>query len=318
MPRLFLFPRKTMQLARILNENQQVCFVPRSIMRRRVTGNVFDLKLIQSFADLTPVVPASWDGSKGRKIVYPILGNDQYGCCYYSDAAHCDQTWTGNAGVESSFDATAVVSRYLQIAGGDNGLDDATIFQEWDGGIIGPNGPHKILDDMLVNPRDDVAIRMGMYLFCGASWTAALPNAWVQSAKPGAIWDKGTPNPANGHAMHLSGFDATYLNIETWGFNLPVKLTSAGRQSADPEVTLQFSLDMFDPATGIAPHNGMSYDELAALWAQLGGKTLPPNPFVVVPPVPPTPPTPPVPGAYDEIALFLGGVQKARYKLTSE
>lgn len=280
-----------------------VCLVPREKMRRRPTARKFSL--VPSFA--VPV-PTAWDGSKGRSIVYPILGNDTEGDCYYADGLHCVQTWTGNVATEAQFDAATVLARYEVISGGDNGLDDATIFAEWKGGLVGPNGLHKILDDMTVDPNDDVAIRAAMFYFCGGSWTAALPDAWVNIAAPGVVWDTGTPDPNNGHAMHLSGYDPTYLFPETWGFDQAVKLTSAGRKSADPEVTVQFSLDMFDPATGIAPSNGMGYDDLAALWVQCGGATLPPNPFNNVPPPPSPTPTPNVQQIVD--AAFAVQVQK--------
>src|SRR5258708_7096467 len=104
-----------------------------------------------------------------------------------------------------------------------------------------PTGRTGILDDMTIDPADDAAIRLGMWAFCGASYTAALPDEWVNGAAPGATWDAGTPDPSNGHAMHLSGFQPDHYQDETWGFDQAIRLTPAGLKSSDPEVTVQFS-----------------------------------------------------------------------------
>jgi hypothetical protein len=257
---------------------RNIVLVPRELMRRQEDGRTLRIPYhLKAIAAAIPTPPASFDGSKGRAIKYPILGNDHYGDCYYADAAHCVQTWTGNVGAAAVFDVDALTRRYLQIAGGDHGLNDATIFKEWKSGIIGPNGPHKILDDMTVDPKDDAAIRLGMWAFCGASWTCSLPDEWISSAGPGRVWDAGRPNPANGHAMHLSGYGPDYYYDETWGIEPPIRLTPAGLKSVDPEVTVQFSLEMFN-TVGCAP-NGLHYTILAPLWQQLGGAKLPPSPF---------------------------------------
>ncbi len=260
--------------------------VPRAQLRRTTSGRTLRLPShLRALMASVPTPPLSWDGSKSRTIKYPILGNDQYGDCYLADALHCVQTWTGGVGAEATFDPAAVIKLYLQLSGGDNGLSDSDIFPAWKAGLFG----HKILDEMTVDPRDDAAIRLGMWSFGGASWTCALPDAWIDAAEPGAVWDTGRPNQTNGHAMHLSGYDPLYYQDETWGFDPAICLTPSGLKSADPEVTVQFSLDQFN-ASGVAP-NGMNYTAAAALWKTLGGGNLPPSPFV--PPAPPSPPTPP-------------------------
>ncbi len=271
---------------------------------------------------LIPTPPAAWDGSKGRSIKYPILGNNQYGDCYYADMCHCVQTFTGNgSGMPVAFDVNAVTARYKQLSGGDNGLGDDQVFPEWKGGIVGPSGPHKILDDMTVHPDDDAAIRLGMWLFCGCSYTASLLNTWLQNPQPGQVWDAdGRPDPSAGHAMHLSGYDQTYYYDETWSLDPAIKLTPAGLKASDPEITVQFSLEMFN-SQGIAPHNGMSYVQLATLWVQLGGASLPPSPFppapLPPPPVPPLPPVPTPPSVWDWLMSLLKSFEQWLVKLFS-
>jgi hypothetical protein len=228
-----------------------------------------------------PTPPAGVDWSKSRTIQYPILGNDQEGDCYLCDALHCVQTWTANNGPEARFDTSQVLALYHQLSGGDNGLADDQIFPAWKRGLFG----HKVLDDLAVDPRDDAAIRLGLYLFGGGSYTASLLDTWLYDVRDGVTWDaNGRPDPMAGHAMHLSGYTPATYQDETWG--LRVNLTPAGLKASDPEVTVQFSLEWFN-ARGVAP-NGFTFDQLAALWQQLGGITLPPSPFgpAPEPPVP--------------------------------
>jgi hypothetical protein len=240
-----------------------------------------------------------FSGSKNRTIKYPMLGNDSKGDCYLVDALHQIQTWTGNVGTESSFTAADAITRYLALSGGDNGLDDSQIFPAWKSGLLPVNGPHRILDEISVDPHDDAAIRLGMWLTGGCSYTAALLQGWPNAAAPGALWDvgMGSANPSFGHAMHLSGYDFTqsilYYEDETWAMDPAIRLTPAGLKASDPEITLQFSYDMFN-AAGYAPHNNMHYTQLAPLWSQLGGITLPASPFPAPAPTP-SPIPPPTP-----------------------
>jgi hypothetical protein len=292
-----------------------VCLVPREQLRFRSHGRTFAIPHhLKGLLGAMPTPPAVFSYSKGLQ--YPILGNDTRGDCFYTACAHAAQTWTGSAGAEVTFNPAAVVARYLQIAGGDNGLNDALMMPEWRGGIVGPRGPHKILDEMTVNPQDDASTALAMWAFCGLLYTASLLDAWYANPKPGDVWDAvGTPDPNAGHAIHLTGKEAagTY-ELQTWGFSPCIHLTPAGLKVSDPELIVAFSLEMFN-AAGIAPC-GLSYDALAALWVQCGGHALPPSPFPPAPtptPTPtPTPPPIPVPPAPPVPVPSAGGVLTAQ------
>jgi len=257
----------------VLPGGRRVVLVPREQLRRTTHGRTLRVPdHLPALAAQVPTPPAAADWSRGRTIRYPILGNDREGDCYLCDALHCVQTWTGNNGPEAQFDTNAVLALYHQLSGGDNGLSDGEIFPAWKKGLFG----HSILDDLAVDPRDDAAIRLGLYLFGGGSYTASLLDTWETDIHDGVTWDaNGRPDPMAGHAMHLSGYTPAVYQDETWG--LRVNLTPAGLKASDPEVTVQFSLEWFN-ARGIAP-NGFTYDQLAVLWRQLGGTTLPPSPF---------------------------------------
>ncbi len=287
------------KLVHIPHLGHSICLVPREQLRRRTNGKTFSMPwhLRGIVTQLpTPPVPFSW--SKGNILSYPIFGNDRYGICYMAACGHGSQTFTGNAGMECTFDVNAMIARYLKLSGGDNGLGDMQMMPEWKSGIIGPNGPRKILAEMTVNPADDASTALAMWVFCGLIFTAALPDTWVANPMPGNTWDAGRPDENNGHAMFLTGKQAngTY-ELQTWGFNPPINLTPAGLKSADPELIVAFSLDMFN-AAGVAPC-GLTYAQCATIWQQCGGGSLPPSPFPAPPgPVPPAPvPPAPVPPA---------------------
>ncbi len=272
-----------------------ICLVPREQLRHKCHGRTFRVPVhLKGMLRSLPTPPAVFSWSKNNTVKYPILGNDNYGDCYYAAVCHASQTYTANASTEDSFDVNAVVARYKVLSGGDNGLDDATIMPEWKAGIVGPKGPHKILDEMTVDPRDDASTLLAMWGFGGLIYTASLLDAWFANPKPGDTWDAvGQPDPSAGHAIYLTGKSAkgTY-DLQTWGFNPPINLTPNGLKASDPELIVAFSLEQFN-SKGVCAFTGMTYDQKAALWTQVGGMTLPPSPFPVVPP--PTPVPPPVP-----------------------
>ena len=255
-----------------------IVLVDREQLRFKLHGRQLAIPYhLKKLMQEVPPPPAAFDLSKSEQIVFPILGNNKYGDCFYAAVAHIAQCWTGNAGTECQFDENQLTKRYLQIAGGDNGLDDGTIFPEFMAGIVGPNGPRKILQEFTIDPKDEATATLCMWAFCGLVWTCSLPGGWANNAKPGAIWDEHGGSPVGGHAMILTGKNPKGYDLRTWGVSPPPILTQKGLLSADPELVVCISMDMFSPA-GVAPC-GANYDQISALLVTLGGKPLPPNPF---------------------------------------
>jgi hypothetical protein len=247
-----------------------------------------------------PATP--FDYTKANTLDFPLLGNGTEGDCMAVGATHGDQTFTGMVGTEATYTDAQIIAWYLSLTGGqDIGLDMDTLMAGWKTGIAGTKAA--ILDDMTITPSDSATLQYAMQKFGGGLLTMGIPDAWLTDAlnQPGATWDGGAAVVAddnNGHGVWLNGWDGTNYKLQTWGFNPPIVLTPAGLLVCDPAVDVVFSLDWFDPTTGLSP-NGDSYDTLAALWVAMGGNPLPPNPFNVVPtptptpiPVPPGPPTP--------------------------
>ncbi len=239
-----------------------------------------------------PPPPTNVDYAK--QLTFPIYGNDQYGDCEVAAACHASQTWTGNVSTEDTFDVAKIIPYYLKLSGGDNGLNTDVMMGAWKKGLV--DGPHKIIDSMNIVATDQHAMQLATWLFGGIFFTLAVPDKWIQLAAPGYVWDAGPgihSNPRNGHAVWFNTFGASGYGVQTWGIAPHINITLAGVALCDPEASVCFSLDWFDP-TGKAP-NGFTYDQLAGFWVQFGGHQLPPSPFVVTPPGPPPVPTPHTP-----------------------
>ena len=253
-------------------------------------------------------LPVGWT-TPGDGII-PIDGNDSLGDCGPCMAAHGDNvmTWraTGTASVMA--DLNAFENQYESVSGGDNGTDeDEMTGQIWapPTGIAGitPTTPvPPVIYDHLDIPNDPAIIQSAIDNFGVVCMAFSVPDKWINEFddNDSTIWDApATPNPMNGHFVPLLGTLANLSDLlATWGST--VEITEAGMQVCEASLFTVFSPRLFNPATGLAP-NGMTYDQLAALWQSLGGATLPPSPFAVNPtpgptPTPPTPtPAPPAP-----------------------
>jgi hypothetical protein len=240
-----------------------------------------------------PTPPSAFDWTKGGTLKFPILGNNRYGDCYYAAVAHASQTYTGNSGTECQFNENALISRYLALAGGDRGLYDELIMPEWKKGIVGPNGPRKILDEMIVPLTHPADQQLAAWAFGGLIWTCNLESGWVDNVKPGMVWDAHQGRGVGGHAMFITGKNGKgNWDVQTWGLGPPyVQVTPRGILDSESEFIVAFSLDQFRP-DGTSAFTGKRYEEMAALWEQMGGQPLPPSPF----PPAPHPPTPQPPG----------------------
>lgn len=253
-------------------------------------------------AGMTPLPspPPSLDLSKRRSIPYPMLGNDSKGDCYYASAVKHVSTWTGQYGPPKTWTAEEVVSAYLRLAGGDNGLFTEQIMSEWLAGLCQTD--HRRIAYLVITNPDD--LQLAAYLFGGVQFTAALPTRWVNVAKPGGTWDalpRDRANPAYGHALYLSGYDKTGFKLETWGFDRPITITRGGCNVCDMEAVAVFSKDMFGP-DGKAP-NGYDYSQLREWWMNLGGDDPGPAPS----PVPPAPIPVPDGEGFTGTLTFWGG-----------
>jgi hypothetical protein len=228
-----------------------------------------------------PTLPVDW--TKDNTLSFPMDGNNSYGDCLYAAACHADNTFTGNVGTESTFDQNTIIQDYLQLSGGDNGLDEAEIIGAWKEGLADTPAA-TILDALDVDTTDAQLVQAAINLFGGLFFMLDVPDAWYTDFDTGAIWDApATPDGNNGHGIWWNGIDVNgHYKFQSWGTY--GWITPAGVADCDPSGFVVFSLRWFNQQ-GVAP-NGMTYDNLAGLWVQAGGNPLPPSPFPASGPTP--------------------------------
>jgi hypothetical protein len=215
-----------------------------------------------------PKLPIDW----AKTLSFPIEGNDIYGDCMLAAAEHGDNTFTGDTGKESDFDAALTVQHYLALSGGNNGLNAGQIISAWEGGL--PGVPEaKILEALDIDTTDAKLVQAAIWLFGGLFFTLDIPENWYTTFTAGGVWDApATADSNNGHGVWWNGVNTQgNYHLQTWGTY--GWITPAGVADCDPAGFVVFSTRWFD-SHGKAP-NGLSYNELAAYWAQMGGRTLP-------------------------------------------
>ena len=234
---------------------------------------------------LLPSVTLPIDWTKNNTLSFPIDGNDTYGDCMYAAACHGDNTFTGNASTESVFNLQTIISDYLALSGGDHGLNEAQITGAWKTGLASTPAA-TILDVLDIDPTNASLCQLAIQSFGGILFMLSVPDEWISEFSTGCTWTSGAgiaADPSNGHGIWWNGVDTTSnYKLQTWGTY--AWITPAGVAICDPSAFVVFSLRWFN-SQGIAP-NGMTYDQLAALWVEAGGAELPPSPFTPVPPAP--------------------------------
>lgn len=247
-----------------------------------------------------PALPIDW----AKTINFPMDGNDRYGDCYYAAMAHFFDTMHGNNGIAKSFSlgtfasgGTGILNRYRVLSGGDNGLNDSDIQGEGMNRYCADITDTKFVSWANVDVTSPAAVQTAIYNYGAIFFTFAVPNVWINNSDTGAIWDTGTPNQNNGHAVIWNGVDKDgKYKLQTWGSY--VWITVHGVAVCDPAGWVAFTPKWFNTA-GYAP-NGIHIVDLAKSWTVATGKAIPasvissfPPPNVNPPPIPPVPP--PVP-----------------------
>ena len=133
--------------------------------------------------------------------------------------------------------------------------------------------PANIYAALKLDPNDSAAMQAAVFFYGGVFFTLDVPEKWYKAYETGAIWD--APAKAdgnNGHGVWWNGVDINgNYKLQSWGTY--GWITPAGVKVCDPGAFCVFSPRWFN-TRGIAP-NGMTYNQLAVLWAQFGGKPLP-------------------------------------------
>jgi hypothetical protein len=245
-----------------------------------------------------PAPPPAVDyQTAARAALARVYLNDQLGDCVIAGMAHLVGLFTLNAGAPAILTDAQVLALYEAIGGyrpgdpsTDNGCDEATALAYWhDRGA--PAGQHRIAGYVTIDPTDRRAVQTALWLFENVFFGIELPDAWTQVQGDGFVWDVGTPNPSNGHAVVGVGYNARGVQVSTWGMVGTLTWEALARNvgpASGGELYAVLSPDTLNTARQRSP-SGLAWSDLVLDFNALGG-------HVAVPPAPaPTPPAPPGP-----------------------
>ncbi len=251
-----------------------------------------------------PVPPPSIDySSKAIVPLSKVYLNNQLGCCVISGKMHQIGLWSGadNEGPAVVFTDQDVV-RYYGIIGGyrpgqpwtDRGCSivDALNYLR----SVGFNG-HKIAGYVGVDNTAKIEVQVCQVLFGSMTLGLNLPNSWIQSARPGAVWNLAPANPNNGHDVCTVGYDAVGVQVCTWGMVLTIAWPAFFDRTIVEECYAEVGLDW--TGTDQRAPSGVMLQQLMADLQLLGGGQIPPLPQ----PDPVPPPLPPVPAGPYSVVL---------------
>lgn len=248
-------------------------------------------------AAVLPAAPASVDYTPAaHAALVQMYKNDQLGDCVPAAMAHLVGLFTGNAGGPPVlYTDQQVVALYSAIGGyvpgnpnTDQGCDEVTALNYWTQHGA-PAGSHQVAGWLAVDPTNVAEVKAALWLFENLFFGIELPDTWTQIQSSGFVWDVGTPNPSNGHCVCGVGFNAAGIQVSTWGMigtlTWAALARNVGLHSSGGELYVVLSQDSIAKATAKAP-SGMSWTQLVADFAAIGG-------HVPAPPAPaPAPPAP--------------------------
>lgn len=193
-----------------------------------------------------------------------VLGNDQYGCCFWAAAFRSLMLKLASVGKLiniSGVDATnCVLTAYAKATGfdpnasvdanGNNPTDngtDALAGMSWlqqNGFILPDQSVHKIGSYVWVNPQDFEGLLLAHNLFDGLMIGVEFPDSWQEAP----IWDVPTDPIVGGHeVMGFSDLKITPegVKINTWGMDRII--TVAALAKCADEIAVSISPEMFGP-----------------------------------------------------------------------
>lgn len=146
---------------------------------------------------------------------WPMYGNDNLGDCTIAAAAHMIELWSRLRGKATDPRESTVVAAYKKLSPKDEGCVMLDVLNYWrKTGFAN----HKLYAFVALNLRNSEHIKLGVSLFGGVYLGVNLPTSAQAQTGPGKVWDVGSAAGGwGGHAINVVGYDATGLDVVTWG-----------------------------------------------------------------------------------------------------
>jgi len=146
--------------------------------------------------------------------LFPMDGNDRYGCCVMAGAAHLITNFHGLVGRKEIMPEAEVIRIYLELTGGsDEGLVVLTTLKYWKRHGI---GNHKIEGFVGLEEHDHSDVKTSIWLFGGVKLGFRVQDAAVSDFEHGRMWEPGRTD-GSGHDVTAIGYTKDYIELLTWG-----------------------------------------------------------------------------------------------------
>ena len=295
---------------------------PEKLARRLMLRDYLD-------RDVLPAIPSSVDYTQIGQ-AWGMLLNDSIGDCTIAGAGHADMVadYYGEKVAANITDAQ-ILAAYEAITGynpddpsSDQGANLLDVLRYWQRAGIGDQkaGPYVAFDATAMQHWQAVTFLFG-FAYIGV-W---LPKTVTDPLESGQVIDwTDTSDPVTqdaGHCVIVAGYDATGLDVVTWGQVIHMSWAFAAKYVDEP-----YAVILPNWGTGKEPV-GLNVSQLQADLAVVQGGGIipaptPPNPTPPSPPPAPTPtpsPTPaPTPVNVNPIVAELDRVEKALVRAANE
>jgi hypothetical protein len=148
------------------------------------------------------------------KKLYPMDGNDQFGCCTMAGAAHITTTYNGLIGKKKIPTRSQVLSIYKKLTGGqDTGLVMLDALNYWrKTGLFG----EQISAFAKINPKNHDHVKLAIQLFGGIYLGFNVQENAIKDFQSNTPWTPGKLT-GDGHCVVIEDCNQSGVEVLTWG-----------------------------------------------------------------------------------------------------
>jgi hypothetical protein len=158
---------------------------------------------------------------------WQMLGNDQYGCCVWSGAAHETEMWNNMGGNSAPFSTVSVLNDYADCTGfdpSDPSTDKGTNIQVAASyrrkvGVLDANGNrHKVGAYLEIKAGDVQEHLLALWLFGAVGVGLNMQESAMQQFNDGLYWSYDSKSPyVGGHYVPIVARRGIHFECVTWG-----------------------------------------------------------------------------------------------------
>ncbi len=161
--------------------------------------------------DILPTVMKE-TGYHDAATLFPIDGNDQYGCCTIAALAHAITVYNAMIGLRQIWSRDDVVKVYFKLSGGsDTGLSELDVLNYWR-----KRYRDKILAYVSIDPKNHDHVKLAIQLFGGCYIGFQVPENCMHEFNSGQPWTPGRLTN-DGHAVYVTAYNDNGISCLTWG-----------------------------------------------------------------------------------------------------